>query len=100
MSGEGREIEPEVVDNGTRSRYEIVIDGTVASFADYSIAGDTVVLPHTVTDPAFRGRGLAAIVVRRALDDAVAANRRVDPQCWYVAEFIAQHPEYAGLRLR
>lgn len=88
----------DVVDNEAMSRYEIVIDGTVASFAEYSVAGTTIVFPHTVTDPAFRGRGLAAVVVKRALDDARTANRTVDPQCWYVAEFIAQHPEYANLR--
>ena len=88
----------DVVDNVAMSRYEVVIGGRAVSFADYSVSGDTVVLPHTVTDPAFRGRGLAAIVVKRALDDARAANRHVDPQCWYAAEFIAQHPEYRDLR--
>jgi predicted GNAT family acetyltransferase len=35
--------------------------------------------------------------VRFALDDVRSTNRRVAPQCWYVADFIAAHPEYADL---
>jgi uncharacterized protein len=88
----------EVINNEAESRYEISIDGTVVSFADYRVDGDTITFPHTVTDPKFRGQGLAAIVVQRALDDARAARRTVIAQCWYVAEFIGQHPEYRDLR--
>jgi hypothetical protein len=35
--------------------------------------------------------------MRYALDDVRAANRRVEPRCWYVAEFIADHREYVDL---
>ena len=84
--------------DATASRYELVIDGTVASFADYTDRGDGVrVFPHTVTDPAFRGRGLAAEVVRFALDDTATAGLKVVPSCWFVAEFIDANPDYAHL---
>jgi predicted GNAT family acetyltransferase len=36
-------------------------------------------------------------LVRYALDHVRATNRRVEPQCWYVAQFIAENPEYADL---
>ena len=38
-----------------QGRYELVIDGGIAGFADYARRGDVVVLPHTVIDPARRG---------------------------------------------
>jgi len=91
------QTEPVVVHDAAASRYEIVVDGEVCGFAEYRVDGDVITFFHTVTKPAKRGRGLAAIVVGRALDDARAAGRRVVPQCWYVAQFIDLHPEYADL---
>ena len=79
------------------SRYEVVVDGTRRGYAEYELHGDQITFTHTFTDPAMRGRGLAAIVVRRALDDSRIAGRTVVPQCWYVAQFIDQRPEYADL---
>ncbi len=89
--------QPTVAHDPDRSRYELSIDGTVSAFAEYVERGDTTVFNHTVTNPAMSGRGLAAIVVRAALDDTRARGRTVDPQCWYVAQFIDAHPEYADL---
>lgn len=85
-----------VSDNG--SRWEIEVDGAVVGFADHHRVGDVIVMPHTVIDPSMRGRGLAAILVRHALDDVRASGCTVDPQCWYVAQFIDENLEYADLR--
>jgi predicted GNAT family acetyltransferase len=85
---------PVVVDRADRRRYELQIDGQTCGFADYRIEGDVVILPHTVVDPARRGQGLAAILIRHALDDIVANGRSVVPACSYVAAFIERHPEY------
>jgi predicted GNAT family acetyltransferase len=87
----------QLLDRPDRSRYEAVVDGEVVAFADYEAREDVVVLPHTVTKPALRGRGFAGHVVRFALDDIRASGRRVVPSCWYVARFIDEHPEYADL---
>jgi predicted GNAT family acetyltransferase len=80
-----------------RSRYELVEDGAVIGIADYAVEGDTVVLPHTVIDPQRRGEGLGAVLVQGALDDLRPTGRKVVPTCWYVAEFIEDHPRYADL---
>jgi predicted GNAT family acetyltransferase len=74
-----------------------VIDGELVGIADYHVAGDVVVFPHTEIEGSRRGQGLGAQLVQYALDDVRASNRRVQPQCWYVADFIADHPEYADL---
>jgi len=87
----------EVHHNARRSRYEISLDGRLVGFADYRAHGDTVVFPHTEIEPSMRNRGLGAELVRGALDDVRARGGTVVAQCWYVAEFIDQHPEYADL---
>jgi len=80
-----------------RSRYEILVDGEVVGIADYHDDGETRVFPHTYVDPAWRGRGLAEELVRYALDDVRASGLRIVPACWYVAQFVGAHPEYADL---
>jgi uncharacterized protein len=86
-----------VRDAPDRSRYELVVDGKVLGVADYRIVGDVAEFPHTVVEPAHRGRGLGAILVRGALDDVRSRGLSVVAGCWYVAEFIASHPEYEDL---
>jgi len=44
-----------------------------------------------------QGQGLGAVLVRAALDDVRQRGARIVPSCWYVAEFIAEHPEDADL---
>ena len=87
----------EVQNNASDSRYEISLKGRLVGFADYRAHGDTVVFPHTEIQPSMRNRGLGADLVRGALDDVRARGGTVVAQCWYVAEFIDQHPEYADL---
>ena len=82
----------EVTDHDEAGRYEVRVDGELAGFADRTVRDGVMVLPHTVVDRAFRGRGLAAELVRRALDDARAQGLSVVPSCWYVAQYIADHP--------
>ena len=87
----------EVTDNPAASRYEIAVDGAVIGFADYRRSDGRVVFPHTVITPSMREQGLAAILVRHALDAARCEGHTVVPACWYVAQFIDEHPEYADL---
>ena len=79
------------------SRYELVEDDRVIGIADYREGDGVVELPHTVIDPKRRGEGLGAVLVQAALDDIRPSGRTVVPTCWYVAEFIDGHPEYADL---
>jgi predicted GNAT family acetyltransferase len=87
----------DITHNAEESRYELRIGGEVASIAEYTPRGETLVFDHTVTEPGFRGRGLAAKLVRAALDDVREQKRNVVASCWFVAEFIDDHPEYQDL---
>ena len=89
--------EVQVRRNPDRSRYELMLDGKLAGIADYEETGDTVVLPHTEIHASLRNRGLGAQLVRGTLDDLRRRGHRVVPRCWYVAQFIDEHPEYADL---
>ena len=87
----------EVTRNEDSSRYEITLDGRLVGIAEYRRHGDSVVFPHTEIEPPMRGQGVGAELVRQALDDVRAGGGLVVPQCWYVARFIDEHPEYADL---
>jgi hypothetical protein len=87
----------EVSTNPNRSRYEIHVDGTLAGFADFEMEGAAMVLPHTVIEPEFGGRGLATTLIREVLDDARAKGVKVVPACSFVAAFIAKNDDYQDL---
>ena len=83
--------------NEEQQRYELLLGGEVMTYAGYEWRGEVLVLPHTVTDPAARGQGLAGELVTHVLDLARTNGWTVVPSCWYIGQFIDQHPEYADL---
>jgi predicted GNAT family acetyltransferase len=87
----------EVKRNSPRSRYEVWVDGRMVGKADYRLTGSTVVFFHTEVAPSLRGRGIGEELARGALDDVRATGREVEPQCWFFAQFIDDHPTYADL---
>ena len=87
----------EVQHNAAMSRYELFVDGQLIGVADYHLSGDSIVFPHTEIDPPMRGNGYGAVLVQGALDDVRGTGRRVVPRCWYVAQFINEHPDYRDL---
>ena len=81
-----------------RSRYELSVDGTVVGLAEVEVVGALRVFPHTVVDPAHRGKGYAALLVEGALAHVAAQGATVRPDCWYVAQYLEDHPEWGHLR--
>ena len=88
---------PEITDNTQLHRYELRVGGQLAGHIDYRSRGAALDLVHTEVGKAFEGRGLAAQLARRALDDARSQGRKVIPTCEYIASYIARHPEYRDL---
>ena len=87
----------EVRRNDANHRYELLVDGELVGVADYVLREDTVLMPHTEIVPQLRGRGLGDVLVQGALDDIRSAGRTVIPACWFVAQYIDLHDEYADL---
>jgi uncharacterized protein len=87
-----------VTHNAARSRYEAAVDGQLAGFAEYLLAGRRIVFSHTEVDEAFEGQGVGGALARFALED-VRDHRDLEvvPVCPFIAGWIHKHPEFAPL---
>lgn len=89
----------DVTDNHEASRYEARLEGQLAGFAEYAVAGPTITFLHTQVLPDFDGMGVGSALVRGALDDVRARGRgSVVPVCPFVRGWIDRHPDYADLK--
>jgi predicted GNAT family acetyltransferase len=78
------------------SRFELRVQGQLC-IVQYQLIDGVMWLTHTATPPALQGRGLAAMVVRAALDHARAHGLKVRPACSYVRTYLRRHPEAQDL---
>jgi predicted GNAT family acetyltransferase len=85
-----------VRDNKAGSRFELDTDGGVA-FANYRLTPEAVVITHTETPPALRGRGIASELVEGALALLRADGRKVIAGCGFVVDYLHKHPEHTDL---
>lgn len=90
-------MDTEVRRNDEHSRYELTLDGRLVGVAQFYEVEGAVVIPHTEIDPSLRGRGLGDILVEGTLSDLRSRSERVVPACWFVAQYVADHPEHADL---
>ena len=86
-----------VVDNKEHHRYEVHVGGALAGILAYSVRDGVVVMPHTVVEPQYEGRGLGGLMAEHALNDVRERGLKVAPQCWFIAAYIERNPEYADL---
>ena len=91
--------EMNVQKNGDNGWYEAVVNGQVVGMiVCYTPRGDQrVTLSHTIVEPQYRGRGIATRLVKHALDDLRAQGLKLTNSCPFVADYIADHPEYKEL---
>jgi predicted GNAT family acetyltransferase len=86
----------DVVDNKALHRFELAVDGGIA-FANYRLTPQAVIITHTETPHALRGRGIASELVRGALELIRAEGHKVIAGCGFVADYLGKHPEDADL---
>ncbi len=63
----------------------------------YRVYGSVMMLTHTGVPRALRGRGIAAGLVRAALDHARERGLKVRPDCSYAEDYMHKHPETLDL---
>lgn len=80
-------------DTGHR-RFELLVDGEVAGFADHHVRDGAVVITHSEVDRRFRGRGLGSELARRTLDELRSRGVKVVPVCPFFARYVDEHHEY------
>ena len=91
----------EVHDHPDESRFEAYVDGQLAGYSAYLLAGTTLTFVHTEVDDAFAGRGVGSDLVRQSLDQLrEREGLRVTASCPFVRAWIRQHPEYQDLGRR
>ena len=86
----------DVVHNQAASRFELRVQGLLC-LAQYHLVDGVMWLTHTETPPSLQGRGLAAKVVRAALEHARSHGLKVRPACSYVRTYLRRHPELQDL---
>ena len=85
-----------VRDNRDRSRFELDL-GHELAFANYRLTTAAVIITHTETPRALRGRGIASELVRGALDLIRRDGKKVIAGCGFVADYLDKHPDDADL---
>ena len=82
--------------NPEASRFEL---DTAAGLdvAEYRLSNGIMALYHTEVPAPLRGRGIGERLVRGALEEARKLGVKIEPQCWFVREFIDRNPEFADL---
>jgi uncharacterized protein len=85
-----------VRDNKALHRFELDVADQTA-FANYRQTPDAIVITHTETPRALRGRGIASELVKGALEMIRADGHKAIAGCGFVVDYLAKHPEYADL---
>lgn len=86
----------EVINDKQGSRFVMNVDEHEV-YVLYAEGKDTIDLYSTYTPPQLRGQGLAAVVVKAALEYAKGKNLKVIAGCWYVRKFIDENQQYHNL---
>jgi uncharacterized protein len=85
-------MQVEVNHDTAAHRFTTVVDGERAVL-DYTLAAGVMTITHTGVPRPIEGRGIAAALMRKALETARAHGWRVVPACSYAAAYLAKHPD-------
>lgn len=72
-------------------RLSTELEGQTGSL-DYELDGEVMSITHTHVPRPIRGRGVAAQLMRSALDLAAANGWTVKPVCSYAVAYLQRHP--------
>ncbi|MEZ5920199.1 MAG: GNAT family N-acetyltransferase [Parvularculaceae bacterium] len=80
-----------------RGRYWVDTNAGEAELTYSAPKADHIIIHSTFVPIEARGGGVAAALVKRAIDDARAAGRKITSRCNYVDRLFARHPEWRDL---
>lgn len=86
----------DLIHDPIRHRFTTEVDGHEAELVYVPEAG-AIAIVHTGVPPEIGGRGIAAELMKAALDFARAAGLKVAPRCSYAAAYMKRHREYDDL---
>jgi uncharacterized protein len=83
--------------SGLRSRFEFE-ENQETAYLEFEIdSGGWITLWHTEVPETLRGRGVAGMLAKTALEYARDQKLKVDVVCPMVADYIAKNPEFKSL---
>ncbi|MGH3367225.1 MAG: GNAT family N-acetyltransferase [Nocardioidaceae bacterium] len=83
--------------NADESRYELVVDDSVAGIAEYRAKDGLIELLHTEVDSSYAGQGLGSRLARGVLDDIRGQGLALVPYCRFIRSYLKRHPEYVEM---
>lgn len=89
---------------GQGGRYVAVVEGAEAEgYLEWEPGGErggkeVRIAAHTIVPRAIGGRGVAAALVKRLIEDAERQDFLIRPDCSYVAAKFKDNPDWASLR--
>jgi predicted GNAT family acetyltransferase len=81
----------EVIDDRSKSRYELFADDALVGFADYELRADRLAILHVEVDQHLGGHGLGRALVDAVLVDARSRDLAVLPRCPFTRKVIAEN---------
>ncbi|WP_040160725.1 GNAT family N-acetyltransferase [Nigerium massiliense] len=81
-----------------KNRYEALLDGNLAGYADYMETDELIIFTHTEVEPEYEGRGVGGALARFSLDEVKATGtKKVMPLGPFYNGYMAKHAEYQPL---
>ena len=87
-----RSVDPQIVDNERKSRFETTVDGHVAELT-YQRRGTRLVLIHTGVPDELEGRGVGSALVAAAVADARQRGLTLAIECPFASTWLRRHPD-------
>jgi uncharacterized protein len=85
----------EVTDDQKDSRFELILDGSVAELA-YRRRANRLVLVHTEVPSALAGHGVGGKLVKAAVERAARERLTLVPVCPFARDWLERHPDAAA----
>ena len=84
----------------TKGRYTYTADGHTAEMTYSRLGSGHIIIDHTGVPDAFRGQGVGAALVARAVADARAEGVKITPLCPFAAAQFRRHPDWHDVLAR
>ena len=78
-----------------KRRFTTEVEGHTGEL-DYELSGTVMNITHTRVPSAIGGRGVAAELMRAALQTAAELRLTVNPVCSYAVAYLRRHPDQRG----
>lgn len=86
----------EITHDEMRRRYSYFEDGLEAYLTYERPREGHRHITHTIVPGRLGGRGLGSRLVKRCMEDIVAAGETVSSSCWFASDLIEKKPEWAA----